>query len=260
MHVHIALPAYGGQVHAGFANSLLELTHTLQRHRVGFTLAWQTGESHVGRARNTALSDYILTAGCGDVRSSVFQFIDTDLVFSASTVADHLLACLEGEAPVGLVGGSYPTKRLHHNDIQQALAAGYPLEEALLRGQRQTLRLGGRDRPGGVVDPDTLVETLYTPRFTWAKCLWLPTGLLTIPRVVALQLAEAYKDRMYVTDGGQERWDLFPTLIEEVGGQRILLSEDYAFCELAAKAGVESWANMNLAAQHIGSYTYGVAT
>ncbi len=256
-NVYFAVPAYGGQVHARFANSLLELTHILRQRNVGFHIAWQTGESHVGRARNTSFSQYVLEprgAGC-------LQFLDTDLVFSAATMADHLLVVLAGNAPgCALLGGSYPTKRLYPGAIRNALLGGLDTEAALIAGLRNTVRLPGGGADGAVVDGSRLVETLYTPQFTWMRALWLPTGLMTVPLGVAQRLAEHYRGRMYKTDGGEDRWDLFPTLPHQLGSARILLSEDYAFCQLAAEAGVESWYNANLGAAHIGSYTYGVAT
>jgi hypothetical protein len=262
--VYISIPAYGGQVHARFAQSLLELSHRLDTARVGWELAWLTGESHVGRARNTSLSQYLLLSGPSV--PGAFQFLDTDLDFCAATLAEHLVACLDGVCPTdSLLGGSYPTKRLYHGDLERAVKAGASGADALLAATRHTLRFfGGATDPSqqGVVEQERLVETLYTPGFTWARVMWLPTGLLTVPRKCAEQLAEQFKDRTYLTDGGEERWDLFPTLPHRLGGPEsapILLSEDYAFCQLAAQAGIQSWANMNLGAAHIGSFTYGKA-
>lgn len=256
--VHIGLLAYGGQAHAWFSQGLLDLTRKLQSSRLDVRISWITGESHVGRGRNTALSEYLVETARPDKRS-VFQFLDTDLMFNPHTLADHIRAVLDGEAPGGLTGGSYPTKRLHPRLLKQALQRGLEGEDLLKAAVVQTIRISGSGRNGELAQ-DTLVETLYTPRFSWVKLNYLPTGLMTIPSDVALRLQAAYEDRHYFTDGGAKQWDLFPTLLTEVAGKRVLLSEDYAFCHLAGQAGVERWFNYDLRAAHMGSFTYGEAT
>lgn len=251
--VQIAIPCYGGQIYGLFASSLLQYTHHLTQKGIEWNIHWQWGESHVGRARNTAAGVFLESG------RALLQFLDADLVFDGGVLAAHNAAVLEGEAPVGAItGGSYPLKRLHPEQIAAAVRAGVPPKDILDHGLRQTIRLPPVDRtPGSLgeaLEQDTLVETLYTPSATWLKCLYLPTGLMTVPRAVVQALATP--ERLYY-EGSDTRYDLFGTSISEVPGRRTLLSEDYHFCELASRVGVESWCNTGLNAAHLGLYRYG---
>ena len=90
------------------------------------------------------------------------------------------------------------------------------------------------------------------------------TGFMAIRRSVFSRIRERWGDRMYSDTTYGACYDYFPGGIQlglrDASGLLMHLSDDYAFCELCAAAGVEVHADYGVSLGHIGPMTYRVAT
>jgi len=86
------------------------------------------------------------------------------------------------------------------------------------------------------------------------------TGLMAIKRSVFSRLRDHWGDRLYHDETWGSCYDYFPGGIElrlrDTKGRLMHLSDDYAFCELCAAAGVEVWADLSVQLGHVGPVTY----
>jgi len=92
----------------------------------------------------------------------------------------------------------------------------------------------------------------------------IATGFMCIKREAFLKIQEHHGNRTYY-DASVKRdsYDFFPAGLEFGGndpeGRRVWMTEDYAFCEMAAAAGVKVYADYDVRVGHLGACEYKVA-
>lgn len=180
----------------------------------------RAGESLIPRARNLAAKNF-LKGTC-----EYLLFIDTDIVFQPEDIDSLLKRAVFQKCKV--VCGLYPAKNPKH------------------------LRWIINPLPGKTESDATgLLEIAYGG-----------TGCMLIHRSVFEELkahAEAY-----IADpemGGDEQWDFFKVgVLQRENAPPRYLSEDWFFCELCRRAGIQIWADCTVKLGHIGSITYPVNT
>jgi hypothetical protein len=92
----------------------------------------------------------------------------------------------------------------------------------------------------------------------------IATGFMCIKREVFQKIKEHHGDRTYYDFGAkQECYDFFPAGLEFGGtdpeGRRVWMTEDYAFCEMAAAAGCKVFADYDVRVGHLGACEFKVA-
>lgn len=119
-----------------------------------------------------------------------------------------------------IIGGFYPKK-------------GLPIEFA------------SSPMPGGEVT-EHLMETDY-----------VATGFMLVKREVIEGMIAFYPDSRFFYQGSNEYYDLFPSYIDKESDNRLYLTEDYAFCKLARKAGYKAFMSKRFTLGHHGVFTFG---
>ena len=84
---------------------------------------------------------------------------------------------------------------------------------------------------------------------------WGATGFMATHRRVFERLSKELP-LLNKSKGDRAFWPFYQTMIVEHDGEDILLSEDYAFCERATRAGFGVWFNPGVRVRHIGQYPY----
>lgn len=232
--VMIAMPCYGGLVHARTSRSMMLATLALEK--AGIHVEWATveHESLIQRARNL-LAHLFLKSNCERL-----VFIDADIVFQP----EALVMLLERDEDV--VGGAYPRKALNWPSIRAAIA----------RGEEQPQRFAA-DFVVNVVRPEGQAEVIAPVK---DGCLLeveaLATGFLSISRAALLRMAEAHPETIYVADDAKHAGEAMHSLFDcGIVGERYL-SEDYYFCHRWRQMGGQCWLHLGIALGHIGVHTY----
>ena len=85
---------------------------------------------------------------------------------------------------------------------------------------------------------------------------WAATGCLAVHRRVFEAMAETMP-LLHEADGERAFYPFYQTMVyDDPQGGKLLLSEDYAFCERAAQLGFKSYINPAIRVAHIGQYAH----
>ena len=95
----IGTPCFGGLLHNGFFQSVLELSVNFKKLNIPFEMMTIGNESLIQRARNGIVAKFM-----GDKTATHLMFIDADITFSWVSIVKLLLSNKE------LCGGCYPKK------------------------------------------------------------------------------------------------------------------------------------------------------
>ncbi|MBP1849379.1 glycosyltransferase family 2 protein [Rhizobium halophytocola] len=226
--VLIATPCFGGQVYINYMQSVLKIV--LQCRDRGYAVhVHQATDALVTRARNNIVAVFL------DGDWDYLFWIDADIGFDPGQFFRLL------DIDRDIAAAAYPLKR-YHFPVEPAGLAGRDLETSMLR---YAINL-----PDGVV-------TVPTDGFVEVRDA--ATGFMCIRRGVLDDMRRAYPDLHYRSDqdllGGPastNHYLFFDTLLE---GDRYL-SEDYAFCRRAQRAGYRIWLDMCSALRHMGPHEF----
>jgi hypothetical protein len=256
--IFIATPCFGGQMSYTYTGSLLALTSACSKIGIEYVAFLRSGESLISRARNFMVSEFLNTTNYTD-----FFFIDADMGFD---VQDFISMLLRDEE---IIGVPYPRKQFgwarlidflknHHCDI--------PVEDIdKLTSDFVYSCVPGQSQPTSI----NLREVLEVRD--------AGTGLMRIKREVFGKIREAFPDRMFMpfpAENGSDSAHL-PTYMyfqPEIDPDYVAdrdpdyvpdherlphyLSEDYAFCRLARRAGLKVHIAPWVKTTHTGIYTY----
>ena len=182
----------------------------------GIQYAPQVGDALIERARGISAT-YFLNQTDADVHLS----IDSDIV--GFSVEDTLKLCELAEQ-YGIVGGSY------------------------------VCRSAARTFPASHYAADVRVEHAFD--HTPVEVKWCATGFLAVHRRVFEEMAKGlpllHKSQPWAFHNFYAPFEYE----DEDTGERILLSEDYAFCQRAKELGFPSYIDPAVRLGHLGSYVY----
>jgi hypothetical protein len=241
-HVLIATPCYGGVVHAGYMNSILELWTIAQKHGFKITVETLENESVFTRARA-----YYVARMLGNKQFTHLLNIDADIVFTAEGVVRML------EADKDVVGGCYPRKNIDWAKIQEA----------------------ARDEDVDLDEIEKLsheyIVNVVTVDFPRTNCQvingflqvgHIGGGFMLTKRNVIEKLADLHPELKFV--GGirgynppefeNNLYSLWEYMIDPISKR--YLSDDFAFCKRWIQAGGEIWADINCKLTHIGAHSF----
>jgi hypothetical protein len=257
--IFLMLPAYGGQCFAAFAQSLLRLGMVCTQYQIPFDLCLISNESLVQRARNYC-ADTFLRAQFqqaqpdGTVATKHFQhglFIDSDIEFNPMDVL--VLAHLQNTNDAyDVVCGPYPKKTIAWEKIKQVVDKGLVDDDPKLL----------ENYVGDFVFnlPDGVTSAPLSAPF---QVMEAGTGFMMFRRDTLLRVAVANPQISYLPDhtrsegfDGSRTISAFFDCIIDPDSKRYL-SEDYYFCRLVNKAGMQVWMVPWYELKHHGYFVYG---
>ncbi len=191
---------------------------------------FRSNESLINRARNKMAHDF-LKSPCTHL-----LFIDADLGWTDTDVNNLITS------DQLIVGGTYPTKMLPVNinlnalpdQAQEFFPAGYKSVEAFDAWV------------AAKADAKGLIQVLH-----------VPTGFLLIDRQAFERLAPhvAEYDSLELSTGEHETIkEYFPVRVKD----RLLESEDWAFCSIAREHGIPIYLQSQIICSHMGTYEFKV--
>ena len=237
INILIGIPAYGGTIQTGFTQSLLELQKVFLQNNIKHELYWVTGESLIPRARNSILAKF---HNCRQY-THLF-FIDTDITFRVETFLNLLLTNFE------LCGVSYPKKSLNWDRIKELIKNN--ADDRLLFNSMSDMNYN--------LEYKKNKKGIYLNKIGgFVESKDVPTGFMLIKRVVVDLLVLNYPELEYINNvsgyGNDFKfYDFFRCGVVD----KIYLSEDYYFCHLCKKIGIQLFLDTESTLVHSGKMDF----
>ncbi len=231
-YLMIGTPAYGGQLSAVYATSVLRFMETCRvRPNLQIEVAVQWGDALVSRARQDLVTRFIETP-----QSTHLLFVDSDIGFSPEQVFRLL------DFDVEMAAGVYPYKRLDIGRLGQVSEKKTPV-------QTPDLWYYGVE----FEDPAKIIV-----KDGFAKALYAGMGFVMFRKSVFLKMIQGYPELKYTggflaTDAfpkSENRYALFNEFIDEKTGH--YLPEDLSFSRRWTRLGGEIWVDTRSQLQHVG--------
>ena len=242
----IGTPCFGGMIHNGYFQSMLELSVNFTRLNIPFEVMTIGNESLIQRARNGIVAKFM-----GDKTATHLMFIDADITFSWVSIIKLLLSNKE------LSGGCYPKKCFNWDKIKHHTQKNPNLKDDELMAKS----LDYVFNPIYYKDGDNVIIKLDNGM---AQVKDIGTGFMLIRKSVITKMIEKYPDTKYRNNvagysQGQNSSDdyfysLFDCCIDPVS--RVYLSEDYLFCKRWIDIAGELWLDLNTNLNHTGIIDY----
>ena len=242
----IGTPCFGGLLHNGFFQSMLELSINFTKLQIPFEMMTIGNESLIQRARNGIVAKFM-----GDKTATHLMFIDADITFSWISIVKLLLSGKE------LSGGCYPKKCFNWDKIKHNIAknADYKDDELMARSLDYVFN------PIYHKEGENVVIRLDNGM---AQVKDIGTGFMLIRRSAINKMMDKFPDTKYrnnVAGYGQGSncaddffYSLFDCGIDPVS--RVYLSEDYLFCKRWIDIGGELWLDIGTNLNHTGLIDY----
>lgn len=235
----IACPCYGGQTYWTHNTSVISLILELQKSGVDHELHYLPNESLIPRARNRFGT--LTLNGNGAKQYTHLLFLDVDIGFQAKDIVSMI--ALDKD----IVALPYSAKDFDWAKIVKAVKSGVSDPETLKH-------IAGRP----IINADKETHFSLTEAVEFPQ---LGTGVLLIKKRVFEGLAkdESRKYRLMNNEkseimGQEYAYEFFRSGIDPE--TRYFLSEDYAFCVDARRAGFETWLWPNAITTHTGNYQF----
>jgi hypothetical protein len=231
-HIVIATPCFGGQVTAGYMNSVIALMERAKQlgHRISLDLL--ANDALVTRARASLVASFLDRPD-----ATHLLFIDADISFPAVQV-ERLIAFDRD-----MTAATYPVKAIHWDAIpNRHVHNAEPLAEAGL------VYVGKLAVGEAAKSMDRFVTAEYAG-----------TGFLMIKRAAIARMVAAYPQTKFTavqsfppSPPSEHLYALFDCAIEDGA----YLSEDYAFCRRWRAIGGEIWLDTTSRLTHTGPYGF----
>lgn len=243
----VGTPMYGGQCYHEYLHALLELQHLCLQYEIPIKLISTSNISLVQEARNHIVNQFLET------EYTHLLFIDADVGFKAIEVIAMLATGKQ------VIGGAYPRKLINWNNIKDVILKNPDIDPSLLPSVTGSFP---------IIPVDTNAE--YSSADIM-KVKGTGTGLMIIERDVFRQFRESYPDYYYSPEvdsyqlkGEAKKIELsysyFNVGITEVedGGivQKVSMGEDYKFCYMCRKIGIDIWYAPFTNTTHTGTYAF----
>ena len=237
-------PCFGGMLHNGYFQSMLELSANFTRLGIPFEVITIGNESLIQRARNGIVARFM-----ADAAATHLMFIDADITFSWISIVKLLLGNKE------LSGGCYPKKCFNWDKIKHFNQKNPNLKEDELMAKS----LDYVFNPIYHQDGTNIVIRLEKGM---AQVKDIGTGFMMIQKSVIRKMMAKYPDTKYKNNvSGYSQFDmndyfysLFDCCIDPIS--RVYLSEDYLFCKRWIDIGGELWLDVNTNLNHTGIIDY----
>ena len=237
INILIGIPAYGGTIQTGFTQSLLDLQSLFITNNVRHYIYWVTGESLIPRARNSILAKFN-----SDREFTHLFFIDTDITFKVESVINLLLTNFE------LCGVSYPKKNINWDRVKH-----------LIKNNADDKKLFNSmsDMNYNLVYYKNEKGTYLNKIGGFIESKDVPTGFMMIKRIVVDLLVLNYPQYEYTNNvSGYGNTCKFYDFFKCGVVDNIYLSEDYYFCYLCRKIGIDLFLDTESTLVHTGKMDY----
>ena len=242
----IGTPCFGGLLHNGFFQSVLELSVNFTKLNIPFEMMTIGNESLIQRARNGIVAKFM-----GDKTATHLMFIDADITFSWVSIVKLLLSNKE------LCGGCYPKKCFNWDKIKHHIQKNPNLKDDELMAKS----LDYVFNPIYHKEGDNVVIKLDNGM---AQVKDIGTGFMMIRKSAIIKMIAKFPETKYRNNvagysQGENSTDdyfysLFDCCIDPVS--RVYLSEDYLFCKRWIDIGGELWLDLNTNLNHTGIIDY----
>ena len=235
--IFIATPCYGGQVHALYMVSMLNLQRVFGECKHEAVVSVLVNESLITRGRNSLANQFMKSD------ADYLFFIDADIQFHAEQVPAMI------EADKDIICGIYPKKEINWQQVANGVKNEAPVNDLKYYTGSWVLNL--------VDYANSVTVPIGEPLEIWAG----GTGFMLIKRKVMEEMQKVVPS--YLNDvvdlsnamEPRERITQFFTESIEPGTER-LLSEDYHFCrtwrEMGGKIHAAPWVQLT----HHGTYAF----
>ena len=240
----IGTPCFGGMLHNGYFQSMLELSSHFTKLGIPYEVITIGNESLIQRARNGIVAKFM-----SDNTATHLMFIDADITFSWISIVKLLLGNKE------LSGGCYPKKCFNWDKIKHFNQKSPNLKEDELMAKS----LDYVFNPIYHKEGSNVVIRLENGM---AQVKDIGTGFMMIQKSAIRKMMVKYPETKYknnVAGYGQGNmneyfYSLFDCCIDPVS--RVYLSEDYLFCKRWIDIGGELWLDVNTNLNHTGIIDY----
>jgi hypothetical protein len=231
-YLMIGTPAYGGQLSAVYASSVLRFMEVCDKvGNLQVEVAVQWGDALISRARQDLVTRFLETP-----QATHLLFIDSDIGFPP----EQVLRLMEFEAE--MVAGVYPYKRLDLEKMRRIHDKKQPIRTSELWSYGVEFESAGN----------------ISVRDGFARALYAGMGFVLFQKSVFLKMIEKYPELKYTggflpTDPfphSEKRYALFNEFIDETTGR--YLPEDLSFCRRWTRIGGELWVDTQSRLQHVG--------
>ena len=237
-------PCFGGMLHNGFFQSMLDLSINFTKLGIPFEVITIGNESLIQRARNGIVAKFM-----ADDSATHLMFIDADITFSWVSIVKLLLSNKE------LSGGCYPKKCFNWDKIKYHTQKNVNIKDDELMAKSL----------------DYVFNPIYHQQNTnvviklengMAQVKDIGTGFMMIQKNTIRKMISKYPNTKYknnVAGYGQNGmhdyfYSLFDCCIDPVS--KVYLSEDYLFCKRWIDIGGELWLDVNTNLNHTGTIDY----
>lgn len=235
--IFVATPMYGGMCTGSYTAGIMQLPIHCAQNGLQMYYSYMMNESLITRARNGLVFDFL------ESDATHLMFIDADIGFNASDIVSMI------KADKDIICGLYPKKEINWQLVEMAVKRDTPFQDLpawtgsfvvnLKDNAKETQ--GARDKPLEIDNGGT--------------------GFMLIKREVFELLSDKVptytNDMIQITDKNPRKKiikEFFATSIDEDTDR--LLSEDYHFCKLARKNGIEVFAAPWVHLSHTGTYIF----
>ena len=240
----IGTPCFGGMLHNGYFQSMLELAVNFTKLNIPFEMMTIGNESLIQRARNGIVAKFM-----ADTTATHLMFIDADITFSWVNIVKLLLSGKE------LCGGCYPKKAFNWDKIKHQIQKNPALSDDELMAKS----LDYVFNPIYHKEGENVVIKLNNGM---AQVKDIGTGFMLINKSVINKMIAKYPETKFmnnVAGYGQNNvgdyfYALFDCCIDPVS--RVYLSEDYLFCKRWIDIGGELWLDLSTNLNHTGIIDY----
>lgn len=243
----VGTPMYGGQCYHEYLHSLLELQHLCMEYGIPMKLTTTANISLVHEARNYIVDQFLKT------EHTHLVFIDADVGFKAIEVIAMLATGKD------IIGGAYPRKLINWRNVKDVVLKNPNIDPKELPYVTGAFPLIATDSQEEYKSDDII------------KVKGTGTGLMIIDRTVFTRFADAYPEYHYIADNDAIKFSkdatpsdksvsYFNVGITEVDDngitQKISMGEDYRFCYMCRKIGIDVWYAAFTNTTHSGTYTW----
>jgi len=238
-------PCFGGLLHNGFFQSMIELSAMFTRLSIPFEVITIGNESLIQRARNGIVAKFL-----SDDAATHLMFIDADITFNWVSVVKLLISGKE------LSGGCYPKKCFNWDKIKHQVGKNPSMKDDELMAKSLDYVFNPIYHKQGENQVIIRVEN------GMAQVKDIGTGFMMIAKSAIRKMIVRYPETKYRNNvagyGNAVMNDCFYTLfdccIDPVS--KVYLSEDYLFCKRWLDMGGELWLDLNTNLNHTGIIDY----
>jgi len=242
--IFVATPMYGGTCTGQFAKSTSDLARLATEYGMDIDFFFLFNESLIPRARNYLVDEFLRS------KFTHFMFIDADIGFDANDVI--ALSVIANQEDKDIVCAPYPKKCISWEKIKRAVDKGFADKNPNMLENYVGDYVFNPTSNSTTIRLDEPVEVMEGG-----------TGFMMIKRDTFVKYQAAYPELLYLPDhvrtehfdGSREIMAFFDTVIDPA--TKRYLSEDYMFCQYAAKAGLKTWLCPWMKTNHTGTYTFG---